>query len=213
MGKGGPSRQKSKTLYFFPPRQLLHSRHQGSIIRLHLPRGNDPELAREGLRVSTDRKQRQRLTPGATWSPARAQGKQHTPENRPRGKVSTSAAGADQQCSCSGRRIRGHARPPRPGLPALRLFQPRPLASNPGLSLPRPALAVPPAKWKRRHEAPLPPGGLCALPGGERGARRRAPFVDPERLLGRGNGPCGRGVQRLNFRARAPELPTSPQAL
>ena len=76
--------------------------------------------------------------------------------------------GANQTRSCSDRRIRGHARP-------LGSASPSSGFSNPGLRPPRPAPAGPPAKWRRRQEAPLPPTRepLCPSRRGTRGPATR----------------------------------------
>lgn len=106
-----------------------------------------------------------------------------------------SSAGAVQPRSCSDDRVRGHARPPRPGLPALRLFQPRPPASAP-----RTRRSAGKMESKARG-APAPRSPLCPSRRGTRGPETRP--VRPRRP-GEAAGQRGRTARAAAAEPRPP---------
>lgn len=152
---------------------------------------------------------------------ARAQGKQGTPGpgQGPRGKRALAATAKqllaredeDARAPTSARPRRAQALPTAASHPA-----PAPRSRS------RPAPAVPPAKWRRRHEAPPPPGSFCAPPagdarcGGPAGPRRPRETARQRGPGRRGPGLSGRGPQRRGpsdtAAARRP-LPTAARAL
>lgn len=75
---------------------------------------------------------------------------------------------------------------------------------------PRPAPAIPPAKWRRRHEMPPPPEILCALPGGIREAWRPAWPARPCRP-GKTAKQKGAGPHRLGLLGPPPPAPRIPR--
>nr|XP_037863604.1 uncharacterized protein LOC119627358 [Chlorocebus sabaeus] len=85
--------------------------------------------------------------------------------------------------------------------------------------------AVPPAKWRRKHEAPPPPGSLCALAGGDArpdGPHRKGPAGTEEkgrrgpgcaRGSSPGHRPQGRGHPERQHQGAGRCLPTAPRTL